>query len=41
MKGTGIRYDLVTSTPAELAAFNKQQMDIWRTAVARGKIEQR
>jgi tripartite-type tricarboxylate transporter receptor subunit TctC len=34
-------YDLVTSTPDELAAFNKQQIDVWRTAVTLGKIEQR
>jgi tripartite-type tricarboxylate transporter receptor subunit TctC len=34
-------YDLVTSTPEELAAFNKQQIDVWRTAVTLGKIEPR
>jgi tripartite-type tricarboxylate transporter receptor subunit TctC len=34
-------YDLVTSTPEELAAFNKQQIDVWRTAVTLGKIERR
>lgn len=34
-------YDLVTSTPEELAAFNKQQIEVWRTAVTLGKIEPR
>lgn len=34
-------YDLITSTPDELAAFNKQQIDVWRTAVTLGKIEPR
>jgi tripartite-type tricarboxylate transporter receptor subunit TctC len=34
-------YDLVTSTPEELASFNKQQIDVWRTAVTLGKIEPR
>jgi tripartite-type tricarboxylate transporter receptor subunit TctC len=34
-------YDLVSSTPEELAAFNKQQIDVWRTAVTLGKIEPR
>lgn len=34
-------YDLVTSTPDELAAFNKQQIEVWRTAVTLGKIEPR
>jgi tripartite-type tricarboxylate transporter receptor subunit TctC len=34
-------YDLVTSTPDELAAFNKQQVEVWRTAVTLGKIEPR
>jgi tripartite-type tricarboxylate transporter receptor subunit TctC len=34
-------YDLVTSTPAELAAFNTQQIEVWRTAVTLGKIEPR
>jgi tripartite-type tricarboxylate transporter receptor subunit TctC len=34
-------YDLVTSKPEELAAFNAQQIEIWRTAVTRGKIEPR
>ncbi|MDQ8730958.1 tripartite tricarboxylate transporter substrate-binding protein [Bradyrhizobium sp. LHD-71] len=34
-------YDLVPSTPAELAAFNKQQIEVWRTAVTLGKIEPR
>lgn len=34
-------YDLVTSTPKELAAFNAQQIEVWRTAVALGKIEPR
>ena len=34
-------YDLVTSQPEELAAFNKQQIDVWRTAVTLGKIEPR
>jgi putative tricarboxylic transport membrane protein len=34
-------YDLVTSTPAELAAFNARQIEVWRTAVTLGKIEPR
>ena len=34
-------YDLVTSTLEELAAFNKQQIDVWRTAITLGKVEQR
>ena len=34
-------YDLVTSTPEELAAFNRQQIEVWRTAVTLGKIEPR
>jgi tripartite-type tricarboxylate transporter receptor subunit TctC len=34
-------YDLVTSTAAELAAFNAQQIEVWRTAVTLGKIEPR
>jgi tripartite-type tricarboxylate transporter receptor subunit TctC len=34
-------YDLVTSTPAELGTFNKEQIEVWRNAVALGKIEQR
>lgn len=34
-------YDLVSSTPDELAAFNKQQVEVWRTAVKLGKIEPR
>lgn len=34
-------YDLVTSTPVELSAFNKQQIEVWRAAVTLGKIEQR
>jgi tripartite-type tricarboxylate transporter receptor subunit TctC len=34
-------YDLVTSTPEELATFNKQQIEVWRSAVMLGKIEQR
>lgn len=34
-------YDLITSTPDELAAFNKQQIEVWRTAVTLGKIERR
>jgi len=34
-------YELVTSTPDELTAFNKQQIEVWRTAVALGKIEPR
>ena len=34
-------YDLVTSTPGELAAFNRQQIEVWRTAVTLGKIEPR
>jgi tripartite-type tricarboxylate transporter receptor subunit TctC len=34
-------YDLVTSTPEELSAFNRQQIEVWRTAVTLGKIEQR
>jgi tripartite-type tricarboxylate transporter receptor subunit TctC len=34
-------YDLVTSTPQELAAFNKQQIEVWRTAVTLGRIEPR
>ena len=34
-------YDLVTSTPQELSAFNKQQIEVWRAAVALGKIEPR
>ena len=34
-------YDLVTSKPEELAAFNAQQIEVWRTAVTLGKIEPR
>lgn len=34
-------YELVTSTPDQLAAFNKQQIEVWRTAVALGRIEPR
>jgi tripartite-type tricarboxylate transporter receptor subunit TctC len=34
-------YDLVTSTPEELGAFNKQQIEVWRSAVELGKIERR
>jgi tripartite-type tricarboxylate transporter receptor subunit TctC len=34
-------YDLVTSTPEELAAFNRQQIEVWRTAASLGKIEPR
>jgi tripartite-type tricarboxylate transporter receptor subunit TctC len=34
-------YDLVTSTPAELAAFNAEQIEVWRNAVTLGKIEPR
>ena len=34
-------YDLVTSTPDELGKFNKDQIEVWRNAVALGKIEQR
>jgi tripartite-type tricarboxylate transporter receptor subunit TctC len=34
-------YDLVASRPEELAAFNAQQIDVWRTAVTLGKIEPR
>jgi tripartite-type tricarboxylate transporter receptor subunit TctC len=34
-------YDLVTSKPEELATFNAQQIEVWRTAVTLGKIEPR
>ena len=34
-------YDLVTSTPAKLAAFNIEQIEVWRNAVTLGKIEPR
>jgi hypothetical protein len=34
-------YDLVTSTPAELAAFTTQQIEVWRSAVTLNKIEPR
>jgi tripartite-type tricarboxylate transporter receptor subunit TctC len=34
-------YELVTSTPEELSVFNKQQIEVWRTAVTLGKIEPR
>ena len=34
-------YDLVTSTPEELSTFNRQQIEVWRTAVTLGKIEPR
>jgi tripartite-type tricarboxylate transporter receptor subunit TctC len=34
-------YDLVASKPEELAAFNAQQIEVWRTAVTLGKIEPR
>jgi tripartite-type tricarboxylate transporter receptor subunit TctC len=34
-------YELATSSPEELAAFNAQQIDVWRTAVTLGKIEPR
>jgi tripartite-type tricarboxylate transporter receptor subunit TctC len=34
-------YDLVTSSPDELAAFNARQIEVWRNAVTLGKIEPR
>jgi tripartite-type tricarboxylate transporter receptor subunit TctC len=34
-------YDLFASKPEELAAFNAQQIEVWRTAVTLGKIEPR
>jgi hypothetical protein len=42
--GTALKaagYDLVTSNPEELAAFNAQQIEVWRTAVTLGRIEPR
>ena len=37
----GFGYDVVTSTPDELSAFGRAEIDRWRSAVAAAKLEPR